>query len=144
MRKPRLVGSLAALAYLVMIWLTPLPMMGFQKPFPIPRGYVSFDTAKNRIKVGVSTAMKDYWAKNAPVSYREPAIDSYSRHSKEVSLARTFLSWPYAARSEHGDYAEYHHRFSHQVAYIQCGYGYLKAPLHLLKSHLPTQRPPVI
>ncbi|VDB94770.1 Bgt-51891 [Blumeria graminis f. sp. tritici] len=32
---------------------------GLSKPPPIPRGYVSFDTAKNRIKADVLTAMKD-------------------------------------------------------------------------------------
>ncbi|VDB89553.1 Bgt-50286 [Blumeria graminis f. sp. tritici] len=93
------------------------------KPPPTPRGYVSFDTAKNRIKAEVSTSMKDYWDRHALFSYRELAIDSYSRHPKELSLAKPFLSRLYAARSEHGDFAEYHCGFNHESANLHCGCG---------------------
>ncbi|CCU81781.1 reverse transcriptase, putative [Blumeria hordei DH14] len=112
------------------------------KPTPLPRGYVSFDTAKNRIKAEISTAMKDYWDRHAPVSYIELVINSYSRDSKELSLARPFLSRLYAVRSGHGDFAEYYRLFNHEGANLHCGCGQLKAPLHFLECYLTTHRPP--
>ncbi|CAD6500467.1 BgTH12-07643, partial [Blumeria graminis f. sp. triticale] len=115
---------------------------GLSEPPPIPRGYVSFDTAQNCINVEISTVMKDYWDRHAPVSYMELAIDSYSRHPKELSLARPFLSRLYAARSGRGDFAEYHRRFNHEGANLHCDCGQLKAPLHFLECHLITHRPP--
>ncbi|CAD6504748.1 BgTH12-00251, partial [Blumeria graminis f. sp. triticale] len=111
-------------------------------PPTIPRGYVSLDTAKNRIKAEVSTAMNDYWDRHAPVSYRELAIDSYSRHPKELSLARPFLSRLYTARSGRGDFAEYHRCFNHEGANLHCGCRQLKATLHFLECHLTTHRHP--
>ena len=49
-----------------------------------------------------------------------------------VELSRTTLHRLLAARSGHGDFADYHERFEHEDAVLECSCGKRKAPEHFL------------
>jgi hypothetical protein len=50
----------------------------------------------------------------------------------ELELTRETLHRLLAARSGHRDFAEYHERFEHEDAVLECSCGKRKAPEHLL------------
>ena len=49
---------------------------------------------------------------------------------EELWLKRPLLGRLLAARTGHGDFADYHERFNHEDAYLLCGCGSRKSPLH--------------
>lgn len=61
---------------------------------------------------------------------------------KELTLPRSIIAHIYAARTGHGDFAEYHERFHHENALTTCSCGALKSPTHILHCNRPIQRLP--
>lgn len=75
-------------------------------------------------------AIAQYWQTAAPKSYQALGITSSPPKPKELDLPRASLGRILAARSQHGDFADYHERFCHENAYLYCRCGARKAPLH--------------
>jgi len=46
------------------------------------------------------------------------------------SMGRETLGWLIATRTGHGDFAEYHRRFKHEDAVLECECGSPRAPMH--------------
>jgi hypothetical protein len=62
---------------------------------------------------------------------------------RELKVPRTFLARLLAARTGHGDYADYHERFGHDDAEIICTCERRKHPVHIFycRKVWPTVRP---
>lgn len=71
----------------------------------------------------------NYWTQNAPKRYKDLKIELRKR-PPELSLPRAALGRLLAARSGHGDFADYHERFNHEDAKLDCSCGARKDPSH--------------
>ena len=77
-------------------------------------------------------AFKEWWGKEAPSRYKELNIRLANGCPPELQLPRPILHHLLAARSGHGDFADYHERFAHEDADLECSCGRRKAPEHFL------------
>ena len=84
------------------------------------------------VREKAATAFKSWWERAAPARYKELGIQLASGCPPELELTRATLHRLLAARSGHGDFAEYHERFEHEDAVLECSCGKRKAPEHLL------------
>lgn len=85
--------------------------------------------ARRFLKGSFWQRFESYWAENAPQQYRDLSI-TLDRHPHELSLPRATLGRLLAARTGHGDFAQYHERFKHEDAKLECSCGGLKTPHH--------------
>jgi hypothetical protein len=83
------------------------------------------------IREKAAAAFKSWWESAAPARYKELGIQLASGCPPELELTRATLHRLLAARSRHGDFAEYHERFEHEDAVLECSCGKRKAPEHL-------------
>ena len=84
---------------------------------------------KRIAKSAAKKAALQLWSTTAPASYRELLI-SYGPSSSLLMLKRHATGRILAARSHHGDFADYHSRFNHTDATLECSCGKRKSPLH--------------
>ncbi|KID59415.1 reverse transcriptase, partial [Metarhizium hybridum] len=84
-------------------------------------------TARQRSKIAVQA----WWDASAPDKYQSLALKFPSSCPPELALSRTMLHHLLAARTHHGDFADYHERFQHNDACVTCSCGRRKAPTHL-------------
>ncbi|OWT42283.1 Endonuclease/exonuclease/phosphatase [Pochonia chlamydosporia 170] len=84
-------------------------------------------TAKQRSKDVVQV----WWDVSAPDKYKTLTLQFPRGCPQELSLPRTTLHHLLAARTHHGDFADYHERFNHNDAQLTCSCGRRKAPTHL-------------
>ncbi|EXU94515.1 reverse transcriptase domain protein [Metarhizium robertsii] len=84
-------------------------------------------TAKKQSK----EAFQAWWQEHMPEKYKELKLKATTGCPKELSISRAALHHLLAARSSHGDFADYHERFNHEGAHITCSCGRRKAPNHL-------------
>ncbi len=75
-------------------------------------------------------AVRTYWDAKAPAQYRALRVEARSRLPKELSLPRRELGHLLAVRSGHGDFANYHRRFNHTDALLDCSCSSEKERLH--------------
>ncbi|MGH7965947.1 MAG: ribonuclease H family protein [Candidatus Binatia bacterium] len=83
--------------------------------------------AKKRSK----EAFQSWWQQNAPERYKELNLGATADCPKELLMPRPILHHLLAARSHHGDFADYHERFNHDTARITCSCGRRKTPSHI-------------
>jgi ribonuclease HI len=105
----------------------------------------SFASLKRQAKAAIFSGLQRHWQAAAPQSYQDLWITSSPRCPEELRLPRHLLARILAARTGHGDFADYHERFNHEDAYLQCRCGARKSPVHfffcrIVKRRLP--RPP--
>jgi hypothetical protein len=60
----------------------------------------------------------------------------------ELHLPRPLLSRILAARTGHGDFADYHKRFNHGDAHLLCRCGKKKSPIHFFFCYIAKRRMP--
>ncbi|EXU94940.1 reverse transcriptase domain protein [Metarhizium robertsii] len=84
-------------------------------------------TARQRSKIAVQA----WWDASAPDKYQSLTLKFPSSCPPELALSRTMLHHLLAARTHHGDFADYHERFQHNDACVTCSCGRRKAPTHL-------------
>jgi ribonuclease HI len=72
-----------------------------------------------------------WWEESAPEQYRALKLPATMRCPSELNLPRGTLHHLLAARSQHGDFAEYHERFEHADAQLLCSCGRRKTPSHI-------------
>ncbi|PWI64008.1 hypothetical protein PCL_00820, partial [Purpureocillium lilacinum] len=75
-------------------------------------------------------AFKAWWSTEAPESYKTLNLEATTCCPPELALPRATLHSLLAARSRHGDFADYHERFNHDDARLDCSCGRRKAPEH--------------
>jgi hypothetical protein len=112
---------------------------------PPPSLELSLASLKRQAKAKGPEAARMLWLTVAPQSYRDLGITSSPLSPDELRLGRPLLGRILAARTGHGDFADYHERFSHEDAYLLCSCGARKARLHFFfcrraKNRVP--RPP--
>lgn len=91
-------------------------------------------------KSTVPQATNKLWQTVAPQLYRDLAIQTSTSNPKELLLTRAMLGRIIAARSGHGDFADYHERFNHEDAHLHCRCGARKAPLHFFFCKIAKRR----
>ena len=96
---------------------------------PSPPPPVRFAWARRLLKKSLHSCFAVYWAQSAPPTYKQLAIP-YIPRPPELTLPRPSLGRLLAARSGHGDFAEYHERFNHESALLTCSCGQRKSPQH--------------
>ncbi|EED12151.1 conserved hypothetical protein [Talaromyces stipitatus ATCC 10500] len=69
-------------------------------------------------------------------------ITTSPKRPLELQLTRLDLGHMIAARTGHGDFADYHERFNHDDAHLLCRCGARKAPLHFFFCHIAKRRAP--
>jgi ribonuclease HI len=107
---------------------------------PPPPADLSYASLKRWAKAKAPAAARSLWLAVAPQSYRELGITTSPKLPDELQLARSLLGRILAARTGHGDFAEYHERFNHEDAHLLCGCGARKAPLHFFFCRLAKRR----
>ncbi|KAJ6439060.1 reverse transcriptase [Purpureocillium lavendulum] len=75
-------------------------------------------------------AFKAWWSTEAPESYKTLDLEATTSCPPELALPRATLHSLLAARSRHGDFADYHERFNHDDARLDCSCGRRKTPEH--------------
>ncbi|KAL1955020.1 hypothetical protein VTO42DRAFT_373 [Malbranchea cinnamomea] len=90
---------------------------------------------RRQIKEQAMKALKKYWAQNAPKRYIELEIP-LQKAPAEMKLPRFTLGKLYAARTGHGDFAEYHTRWQHEDAECYCRRGSRKGSEHFYYCRL--------
>ncbi|KAJ3499512.1 hypothetical protein NLG97_g286 [Lecanicillium saksenae] len=76
-------------------------------------------------------AFASWWQDTAPARYRLLNLQALNKCPPEFRLARVPLHHLLAARSHHGDFADYHERFNHEDARITCSCGRRKSHRHI-------------
>ena len=72
-----------------------------------------------------------WWHNNIPEAYMPLNLKATLKCPTELGMERPVLHQLLAARSQHGDFAEYHERFAHDDATITCSCGRRKNPFHI-------------
>jgi ribonuclease HI len=87
-------------------------------------------------------AFKAWWEASAPEQYRALGLKPTTGCPPELALSRPLLHHLLAARTHHGDFADYHERFNHDDARLTCSCGRRKEPKHLFycRKILPRHR----
>ncbi|XP_044722137.1 RNase H domain-containing protein [Hirsutella rhossiliensis] len=76
-------------------------------------------------------AFKAWWEVSAPQQYRVLDLDATTGCPPELTIPRPLLHHLLAARTHHGDFADYHERLNHDDARLTCSCGRRKEPKHL-------------
>ncbi|KAJ3498163.1 hypothetical protein NLG97_g1340 [Lecanicillium saksenae] len=84
-----------------------------------------------------------WWRDAIPERYRQLNLQVSNKCPPELRLPRAALHHLLAARSHHGDFADYHERFHHDDARLTCSCGRRKSPSHIFfcRKIPPDQRP---
>ena len=77
-----------------------------------------------------------YWAKAAPQRYKDLGINIDRSPAELRKLPRFAQGKLYASRTGHGDFADYHERFGHKDARLECDCGRKKTPEHFFYCRL--------
>ncbi|PWI72076.1 hypothetical protein PCL_10699 [Purpureocillium lilacinum] len=87
-------------------------------------------------------AFEAWWDASAPDQYKPLHLKPTTSCPPELELPRPLLHHLLAARSRHGDFADYHERFNHDDARLSCSCGRRKEPSHLFycRKILPRHR----
>ncbi|KJZ69665.1 hypothetical protein HIM_10938 [Hirsutella minnesotensis 3608] len=76
-------------------------------------------------------AFKTWRRASAPDQYKTLDLTTTTGCPSELALSRPLLHHLLAARTRHGDFADYHERFDHQDARLTCSCGRRKDPTHI-------------
>jgi len=95
---------------------------------PPPENAICTLASLKRIaKTEAKKAVLQLWRVTAPASYQELQIQY---KPSLLTIKRQAMGRILAARSHHGDFADYHIRFNHTDATFTCSCGKRKSPLH--------------
>lgn len=87
---------------------------------PLPAGAQSTLSAVRRtVRERSNKAFQDWWSANTPDPYKPLGLTAKIATPPELNAPRGILRRLLAARSGHGDFCEYHLRFSHDDAKLQ-------------------------
>ncbi|KAM4061058.1 reverse transcriptase (RNA-dependent DNA polymerase) [Hirsutella rhossiliensis] len=90
----------------------------------------TYANIKRQAKAAARRDFQDWWAAGAPSSYKSLELKASLGCPPELHTKRQHLHHLLAARSGHGDFADYHERFNHEEARIECSCGRRKSPTH--------------
>ena len=102
---------------------------GCQASLELPPPPASLAAAKRAAQREHWQCFAQFWAEKASKRYKDLGI-GIEKRPPELQLPRATLGRLLAARSGHGDFAEYHERFKHDDALLTCSCGRRKEPSH--------------
>ncbi|KAM3487992.1 hypothetical protein MY3957_008722 [Beauveria namnaoensis] len=102
---------------------------------------------KRQMKMQITIDHRAWWASVERTEYLKLGLGAELKKLPELSLPRRVLGYLLTARSQHGDFAEYHERFHPGQATLECPRGRQKSPTHLfycrkIPSHLRVRLAP--
>lgn len=101
----------------------------------------SIARAKREISLLYNASTTAYWDREGPTRYKELGIGPSLGISPELKgLSRRALGALIAARSGHGDFAQYHRRFTHEDALMTCSCGEEKSTDHFFHCSIGRSR----
>ncbi|ODM24321.1 hypothetical protein SI65_01971 [Aspergillus cristatus] len=103
--------------------------LGCQAPLELPPPPASIAAAKRAAQSVHRRCFAQFWVEKGPKRYKDLGI-GIEKRPPELLLPRAALGCLLAARSGHGDFAEYHERFEHDEALLTCSCGCRKEPSH--------------
>ncbi|KAJ3495432.1 hypothetical protein NLG97_g3401 [Lecanicillium saksenae] len=86
---------------------------------------------KRQMKMQIAVDYGAWWASVERTEYLNLGLTAELKKLPELSLPRRLLGYLLTARSQHGDFAEYHERFHPGQATLECPCGRQKSPTHL-------------
>jgi ribonuclease HI len=87
---------------------------------------------KRTAKAARTRAFRHWWLHHQPGSYKDTGLLATLGPTAELQqLGRPMLHRLLAARSGHGDFADYHKRFGHADVSVKCSCGRQKSPSHI-------------
>ncbi|KAI1007378.1 hypothetical protein K3495_g852 [Podosphaera aphanis] len=99
---------------------------------------------KHFVKESISRSTGNIWNLLSPSLglYQQLYLSTSPNRPKELELPRSTLGRILATRTGHGDFAEYHDRFRHPEANMNCLCGHRKSPLHFFFCYIAKRRVP--
>ncbi|KAM3450576.1 hypothetical protein NHJ6243_009779 [Beauveria neobassiana] len=86
---------------------------------------------KRQMKKQIAVDHRAWWVSVERTEYLKLGLGAELKKLPELSLPRRVLGYLLTARSQHGDFAEYHERFHPGQATLECPCGRQKSPTHL-------------
>ncbi|EED15789.1 conserved hypothetical protein [Talaromyces stipitatus ATCC 10500] len=102
----------------------------------------SYAALKRHTKSHDFLKAQTHWQSAAPQAYQDLEITTFPRRPEELKLPHPLLGRILAARSKHGDFADYHERFNHQDAHLSCRCGTRKSPIHFIFCQIAKRKAP--
>jgi ribonuclease HI len=98
---------------------------------PVPEHLPSVSYRKRQVKGQIAVDYQQWWQGIERAGYSSLGLTAELRRLPELALPRRLLGYLLAARSHHGDFADYHERFHPGQATLECPCGRQKSPTHL-------------
>src|SRR4051795_11119876 len=102
----------------------------------------SYAALKRHTKSSATAQAQTHWKKVAPQAYQDLEITTSPTRPEELKLPRPILGRILAARSKHGDFADYHERFNHTDVHLLCRCGARKSPIHFIFCQIAKRKAP--
>ena len=102
----------------------------------------SYAALKRHTRSQAASRAQTYWQSAAPQAYQDLAITTFPSRPPELQLPRHILGRILAARTKHGDFADYHERFNHTEAHLLCRCGARKSPIHFIFCQIAKRKAP--
>lgn len=98
---------------------------------PVGDNLPTVSHCKRQMRRLLPIAFQRWWDTVDRESYHGLQLKAELKKLPELTLQRRQLGYLLAARTHHGDFADYHERFNHEDAVINCPCGRRKSPTHL-------------
>ncbi|KAJ3499544.1 hypothetical protein NLG97_g236 [Lecanicillium saksenae] len=98
---------------------------------PVGDSLPTVSYCKRQMRRLLPLAFQRWWETVDRESYHGLQLKAELKKLPELTLQRRQLGYLLAARTHHGDFADYHERFHHEDAAINCPCGRRKSPTHL-------------
>lgn len=98
---------------------------------PVGENPPTVSYSKRHMRSLLAIAFQRWWDAVDRESYHGLQLKAELKKLPELTLQRRQLGYLLAARTHHGDFADYHERFKHDDAELNCPCGRRKSPTHL-------------
>ncbi|KAM3547205.1 hypothetical protein ARSEF4850_010159 [Beauveria asiatica] len=98
---------------------------------PVGENPPTVSYSKRHMRSLLAIAFQRWWDAVDRESYHGLQLKAELKKLPELTLQRRQLGYLLAARTHHGDFADYHERFKHEDADLNCPCGRRKSPTHL-------------
>ncbi|OAQ57404.1 reverse transcriptase [Pochonia chlamydosporia 170] len=98
---------------------------------PVLEHLPSVSYRRRQIKGQIAVDYRQWWQGVERTGYTSLGLAAELQKLPELTLPRRLLGYLLAARSHHGDFADYHERFHPGQATLECPCGRQKSPTHL-------------
>jgi ribonuclease HI len=98
---------------------------------PVPEHLPSVSYRRRQVKGQIAVDYRQWRQEVERAGYSSLGLAAELRNLPELALPRRLLGYLLAARSHHGDFADYHKRFHPGQATLECPCGRQKSPTHL-------------